>query len=47
MRIEYVVISIVIVLVVLVALIMFSGNTIPILKEGLKSIANLVGIKVG
>jgi len=46
MRMEYVVVSLVIVLVVLVVLIMFSGNIVPMFKDGISNLAKLIGLKV-
>lgn len=46
MRMEYVVVSIILALVVLLTLIIFGGNIIPIFKQGIKSLGQLVGIKV-
>ena len=45
MRIEHVVVALVIALVVLVALLAFSGGIVPGFEQGLKALADFVGIK--
>ncbi|MBI2076021.1 MAG: hypothetical protein HYT72_02100 [Candidatus Aenigmarchaeota archaeon] len=46
MRMEYILVGLIIALVVLLALLVLSGGIVPGFKEGLKSLANFVGIKV-
>lgn len=47
MRIEYIIVSLVIALVVLLAVLLFGGNIIPAFKEGLKNLAASVGVNSG
>lgn len=45
MRMEQIVVSLVIALVVLVALLAFGGGILPAFQNGLKSLADFIGIK--
>mgnify|MGYP001564118340 CR=1 FL=1 len=47
MRAEHVVASIILMLVVLLALLLFSANIVPAFKEGITNLAASIGIKVG
>lgn len=45
MRMEHIIVALIIALVVLLALITFSGGIVPAFKSGLKGLSDFVGIK--
>lgn len=45
MRTEHIVVALVIALVVLIALLMFSGEILPAFQSGLKSLTDFAGVK--